>query len=118
MWPWRNKPIRDDLPRGFRVQRIDVGAAIAVAELSPSEIAAYFREHPDTAMDLVYESYDKRYSPSSFIAEEGSGFKVGWVSRRSGYEEVRQFSNLADAATDYLMLSLGKGRWAEDPVSN
>jgi len=58
------------------------------------------------------ESYDKRFSPSSFIVEEGVGlFRVGWYSTDLGYECVKDFSSLADAATDYLLFSLGKGRW-------
>ena len=60
---------------------------------------------------MLSESYDKRYSPSTFIMEQGDGFLVGWVSSRAGHLAERQFSNLADAATDYLLFSLGKGRW-------
>lgn len=63
------------------------------------------------AQRLLLDSYDKRSTPSTFIVEERSGFKVGWFSSNLRYECVRQFSNLADAATDYLLFSLGKGRW-------
>jgi hypothetical protein len=116
MWGWKRKPVTEEFPEGFRIQRIGVAAAIAVVELSPTEIAMYFRKNPEVANDLLHESYDKRYGPSSFIKEESYGFSVGWYS--SGYMCVRQFSNLADAATDYLLFSLGKGRWAEAPISN
>ncbi len=85
---------------------------MAIAEYVPAVIAAYFREHPAVANDLLSESYDKRYVPSTFIAEEGNGFRVGWYSH--GYSSVQHFSNLADAATDYLLFSLGKGRWTEN----
>lgn len=110
----------DEFPNGFRVQAIKVAAAIAVADLPPGDIAVYFRNRPETAKDLLQESYDKRYSPTSFITEESGGFSVGWYSRRLGRESVRQFSNLADAATDYLLFSLGKGRWnsPEGTISN
>ena len=101
----------DDFPQGFRQQRISVSEAAAVADLPPAEIAAYFRKNPKAARDLLIESCDKRYSPSSFIAEESHGFSVGWYSTSSGYQCVRRFSTLADAATDYLLFSLGKGRW-------
>src|ERR1700687_1531444 len=112
MWNWRRKPSRDGFPTRFRVQRIGVTAAKAISDLPASEIATYFREYPETARALLVESYDKRFSPSSFIAEEGSGlFRVGWYSRDTGYECVREFSTLADAATDYLLFSLGKSRW-------
>jgi hypothetical protein len=120
MWGRVRRPGNDDFPDGFRIQRIGVDAAKAVAKLSPEEIASYFREHPEVAKDLLRESYDKRYSPSSFISEENSGFLVGWFSTPFGCECQRQFSNLPDAATDYLLFSLGKGRWtaseATDPI--
>src|SRR6266849_3791947 len=38
-------------------------------------------------------------------------YQVGWFSKRAEYMCVRQFSNLADAATDYFLFSLGKVRW-------
>jgi len=60
---------------------------------------------------LLFESYDKRFTPSSFIAEGGDGFKVGWFTRAAQYECVQEFSDLADAATDYLLFSLGKSRY-------
>jgi hypothetical protein len=112
-WSWKLMPVSDEFPDGFRVQRIRVTAAMAVSELPPVEIVRYFRQHPEVADDLLQESYDKRSSPSSFISEKNNSFRVGWYS--SGYMCVRQFSNLADAATDYLLFSLGKGRWIETP---
>jgi hypothetical protein len=71
MWNWRRKPTRDGFPRRFRVQRIGVTAAKTISDHPPSEIAKYFGEHPETARALLMESYDKRFSPSSFIAEVG-----------------------------------------------
>jgi hypothetical protein len=109
MWLWKRKSVKEGFPLKFRVQRIGIDSAKAVSHLPPQEIAAYFRNNPLTAERLLAESYDKRYSPSSFIAGEDGGYQVGWYSDR--YECVRRFSNLADAATDYLLFSLGKGRW-------
>lgn len=86
--------------------------------LPAAEIARYFRNYPQVAKDLLNESYDKRYSPSTFIKEDGDGFSVGWYSTRLGYECVRGFSNLADAATDYLLFSSGKRRWKQEAASN
>jgi hypothetical protein len=76
------------------------------------DIAVYFRDHPETAKDLLHESYDKRCTPSTFLEEEGDGFRVGWFSSKLERTCVKDFSNLAGAATDYLLFSLGKGRWA------
>jgi hypothetical protein len=97
---------------GFRVQRIGIKAAKAVSDLPPAEIARYFRENPETARALLSESSDKRFTPSTFIVEEGDGsFRVGWFTRNAKYECVNGFHDLADAATDYLLFSLGKSRW-------
>jgi len=105
-----------DFPREFRVQRIGLAAAKAVVDHPPADIATYFRDHPEDARNLVIESGDKRFTAYSFIDEKDGRFRVGWFSSRCGYECVRQFSDLADAATDYLLFSLGKGRWS--PPSN
>jgi hypothetical protein len=114
---WRRRPSHDELPEGFpdgfRVQRLGVAVAKAIADLAPADIAKYFGEHPEAAKGLVDASYDKRFTPSTFIVEEGDVFKVGWFSSRLEYECVQQFSNLADAAADYVLFSLGKGRWTQ-----
>jgi hypothetical protein len=114
---WNRRTFGDDFPEGFRVQHIGVADAMEVSGLPPDQIAGHFRKNPDTADRLLTESYDKRYSPSTFITEQGDGYLVGWFSSRFGDLCQRQFSNLADAATDYLLFSLGKGRWAEPPDS-
>ncbi|MCI0351138.1 MAG: hypothetical protein L0Z53_17070 [Acidobacteriales bacterium] len=107
----RQKPRSDGFPEEFTVQHIGVTGANALSDLPPAEIVKHLREHPETATALISESYDKRYSPSSFIMEDGDGFRVGWVTGNAKYECVLEFSDLADAATDYLLFSLGRGRW-------
>ena len=112
MWHWiRKKLFPERFSAGFKIQRIGVSAASEVSELPPADIAKYFQEHPDIAEALLGESYDKRFSPSTFISERGDEFDVGWFSRDEGYQAVQTFSSLADAATDYLLFSLGNGRW-------
>ena len=118
-WSWRRKPRNDGFPKGFRVQHIGVRAAKAISDLPASDIARYLREHPETTKALLSESYDKRFTPSSFILDEGDGlFRVGWYASDTGYECVTDFSDLADAATDYLLFSLGKGRWTPPGTGN
>jgi hypothetical protein len=51
------------------------------------------------------------------MEEEGDGFRVGWFSSKLGRECGKDYSNLADEATDYLLFSLGKGRWAPEGVN-
>ena len=101
-------------PKRFRRQSIDMAGAKRLAELPPAEIAAYFRSHPHAAEQLFNESGDKRVSPSTFIEDYSSGYRVGWLSADCNYECEAQFDNLADAATDYLLFSLGKARWTPD----
>jgi hypothetical protein len=114
MWNWRRKPARDGFPAKFKVQRIGIAAAKDLGALPPSEIVEHLRRFPSIAKDLLDESYNKRYSPSTFIKEDGDHFTVGWYSKTTRYECIRQFSNLADAAADYLLFSLGKGRWTPE----
>jgi hypothetical protein len=106
-----SKRLGEGFPDGFSVQRIGVSAATAIANLPPRELASRLREQPEIAQALLGESYDKRFTPSSFIEEQGNGFRVGWFTKDAKYQCVKEFSNLADAATDYLLFSLGKGRW-------
>jgi hypothetical protein len=88
VWSWRRMRSRGGFPEGFRVQRIGVTAAMTISGLPFSEIVRYLREHPETARALVSESQDKRFTPSSFIAEKGDGFRVGWSTRDAKYECV------------------------------
>jgi hypothetical protein len=118
MWWFKKRVPGDGFPSGFKIQRIGIDAAKGLENRPPLEIARYFRDHPNTAKNLMSESYDKRYSPSSFIAEEGGEFRVGWYSKDNEYECVARFSNLADAATDYLLFSRGKGRWRPPEANN
>jgi hypothetical protein len=104
----------EGFPDGFSVQRVGVTAATAIANLPPSELASRLREQPEIAQALLSESYDKRFTPSSFIEERGKIFRVGWFTNDAKYQCVHEFSNLADAATDYLLFSLGKGRWTPE----
>lgn len=116
MWIWKRKPVPDGFPNDFEPQRIGIADAKAIADLPPPDIAQYFRDNPLTAERLLSESEDKRFTPSTFIRKDRMAFRVGWQSRRDGTKCVQEFSDLADAATDYLLFSLGKRRWAtSDP---
>ena len=111
MWPWTQRKNREGFPPDFAVQKIRNTKAKAVSRLTASEIAAYFLQHPSVAQELLIESSDKRFSPSTFLSEQGDEYSVGWFSRTAGFQCETRFTNLADAATDYVLFSLGKGRW-------
>ena len=68
--------MNDDFPNGFRIQRVKLPAAPWLADLPAEDIAKYFHGNLAAAKDLLQESYDKRYTPSSFISEENYGFSV------------------------------------------
>jgi hypothetical protein len=111
MWPWNRQKQREGFPPNFAVQKIGITPANAISHLPAPEIVAYFPgESISNAGRLLAESYDKRYSPSTFIAEEGDEYRVGWYS--NGYQCEKRFTNLADAAADYLLFSLGRKRWS------
>jgi hypothetical protein len=113
---WRRRPAKD-FPEGFRRQHIGVCIGEYVRDLSPADLVEYFRTNPQTAQALLQESYDKRYTPSTFLTEDGDGYSVGWFSRQLKRNCVKYFSNLPDAATDYLLFSLGRSRWDPSGVT-
>jgi len=74
-WQWRRKKtVPEGFPEGFKVQRIEINAALAVSKLPAADIAKHFREHPEIADALLGESYDKRHTSSTFIEEKGNRF--------------------------------------------
>jgi hypothetical protein len=111
MWPWNRRENREGFPPDFVVQRIRNTEAKAVSHLTASEIAAFFLQNPSVAEELLIESLDKRFSPSTFLSEDGDQYSVGWFSRTAGFQCEKRFTNVAHAATDYVLFSLGKGRW-------
>ena len=121
MWFWKRRSFGDDFPEGFRVQRIRIADAIAIAELLPDQIADYVRRNPVVADRLLLESYDNRYS-----RQLSSRSKVK-ATLLAGFPPARD-TNPSDGSpnwqmqmrpTDYLLFSLGKGRWtAPDSVDS
>ena len=77
MWSHMQSAAPDEFTQGFEVPRIGVKDAMAVSDLSPADIGAYFRDHPETAEALLYESYDKRFTPSTFITQDANRLRVG-----------------------------------------
>lgn len=73
--------VENEFPDGFEIQRIRTSAAMAVAEHVPAAIAAYFREHPAVANDLLKESYDKRYSHRRSLQKRAAGSALDGTRR-------------------------------------
>lgn len=112
MWLWKRRRPREGFPADFSRQKIRNASDRAVSHLSAPELAAFLRQNPLVAQELLTESSDKRFTPSTFLAKEGDEYNVGWLSRRLGYQCERRHAELADAATDYVLFSLGKCRWS------
>jgi hypothetical protein len=117
MLGWWKKIANSELPKGFRRERIG-SVPQDVVSSEPAQIAEHFRTNPDQAKALLLDSYDKRYAPATFMEETGNGFRVGWYSPKEGRIFVREFCALKDAATDYLLFSLGRGRWTPPRTAN
>lgn len=104
------KPLSTDFREDLRFSALAIAAAKDLVALPPLEIVEHFRRSPSIAKDLLDESYSKRYTPSTFIKENWERFTVGWYSKVLGYECIRHFSNLADAATNYLLVLARQGK--------
>jgi hypothetical protein len=98
-------------PKEFRPQRVNLANAATLAELPPAEIVSYFRDNPNAARELLLESGDKRCTRSTFIEGHRKTYRVGWLSSEIKFECEASFQNMADAARDYLLFSLGRSRW-------
>lgn len=73
------------------------------------DLLSYLKFHPDTCQALLSDSEDKRY-PSTFLAEmKGGKYRVGRVTHNGDplIIEIRVFSSLWEAATDYVLFSWG-----------
>lgn len=96
------------MPTGCNAQTARLEQFASVSELQPHAIVAFFRSDPAAAIRILTHSYDKRYTPSTFLEETDGGFCVGWFDGTR--QHVQHFSELPEAATDYLLFSFGKGR--------
>ena len=98
----------DDLPAGCGLQTTGLAEFESVATLSPTDLVAYFSANPQAARRVLQQSYDKRYSPSTFIEETHGGYQVGWFDRDRAH--LVHFTELEQAVADYLLFSFGRGR--------
>jgi len=79
-----------------------------LAQSTPAEIVTFFRSDPSAASRVLDQSYDKRYTPSTFVEEVEGGYRAGWFD--GARKHIRKFSGLSEAAADYLLFSYGRGR--------
>jgi hypothetical protein len=99
-------------PPGFRRSTLGLEDLSWLPELPVDELILRLRGDSRLCERILNQSYDKRYTPSTFIEEQGGGFQVGWFPGRR--VAVRTFSDRAEAVADYLLFSFGIGRLDPD----
>ena len=86
-------------------------------KFSPVELIKYLEAHPEVCKTLLNDSYDKRYSPSTFIEEMKDGkYRVGWVTWNDNplINQIRVFPAFWEAAADYVLFSWGLPRLTKE----
>lgn len=82
---------------------------LSIFDFNALELHNYLQKHPEICDQILQQSYDKRYSPSTFIEERDTKFYVAWFDTER--KHIRVFGNLVDAATDYILFSWGIDRY-------
>lgn len=72
------------------------------------DLLTYLRKRPELCEQVLTFSYDKRYSPSTFIEEHANGYRVGWYDKNR--EQERYYDKFYEAATDFVLFSWNMGR--------
>jgi hypothetical protein len=72
------------------------------------DLLSYLRQRPELCDKILQFSYDKRYSPSTFIEEYENAYRVGWFD--NDREQIKTFDKLYEAATDFVLFSWNLGR--------
>lgn len=96
------------VPEDFKPCVLDLEDLAPLLELPAIDLIALLERDPALCDRVIRQSYDKRYSPSTFIEEERGVFRVGWYD--NGYRVVRDFTQQELAVADYLLFSFGMGR--------
>jgi hypothetical protein len=84
-----------------------------VLNFTTRELILYLENHPEKCEELLCDSYDKRYSPSTFIEEWKNKYRVGW-SGSGDDRQLRVFPSFFEAAADYVLFSWGLPRLTKD----
>ena len=97
-----------EAPKNYSLQTCGLEIFAGHVGKGAKYLIEYFHDNPDKAKFILSQSYDKRFTPSTFIEEHKQGYRVGWYD--SDREFTREHDNLEQAATDYLLFSFGKAR--------
>ncbi len=72
------------------------------------DLLSYLRQRPELCDTILQFSYDKRYSPSTFIEEYENAYRVGWFDNNR--EQIKTFDKLYEAVADFVLFSWKLGR--------
>lgn len=97
-----------EYPEDFTPQTLGLDRFASLVEKTPEEVVAFFRANPKQCQLVIRMSYDKRYSPSTYVQEVGKRYHVGWYS--GGDKAVRIHDEFAAAIADFVLFSFGKPR--------
>ena len=98
----------DERPPGFKRSTFGLKHLEALVEAPVEELIAALEKNALLCDQVMNQSGDKRYTPSTFIQKVDGTFRVGWFDNQ--YRAVRTFSRREWAVADYLLFSFGKGR--------
>ena len=97
-----------DVPENFLIQTSGLEHYAGYVKKGPDSLIRFFKNNPNKAKLVLIQSYDKRYTPSTFIEEHNKKYRVGWFA--TDREFMKEFNNLEEAVADYLLFSFGKER--------
>lgn len=83
---------------------------------TPEDLIDFYKKNPEICINILQESSDKRYSPSTFISPyKDDQFRVGWVNRGADpIDQIRVFASFPAAVADYVLFSWGYPRLTSD----
>ena len=84
------------------------------------ELLEFLKLHPELCTAVLRDSYDKRYSPTTFIEEwQNNQYRVGWVTSAGNplINQIRVFSSFAEATADYVLFSWRFPRLTKDEAN-
>jgi hypothetical protein len=83
---------------------------------TPEDLIDFYKKNPAICEQILLESYDKRYGPSTFISPfKDDQYRVGWVPYgKEPINQIRVFASYPAAVADYVLFSWGYPRLTSD----
>jgi hypothetical protein len=104
--------MKNEYPEYFKPQTMGLERFAKLAEKGQKEVLSYFQSNPLECELVIRMSYDKRYSPSTYVQEVEKKYHVGWFNGED--TEVKIHKELAAAIADFVLFSFGKPRLSSE----